>query len=367
MTGVMCETAIQTMAQRIESSPYRKVYWFARFLVNGDKFGGLGNTKADKVPAIITNVEALMVNKSLSKDERFRVAKRALISGISDVARDKTIESYKLLALANELDQQIETLDDLAIFCFTAKYVVLPVTNSQDQIPSNDEEFSLNQARAILDELGESGVGKAIQTWDKLGEVGCLDTERTVVMEQYETLIHNLNSFTSVEHSKFDDDLVTTAFMQEFERRLGQTRAGRAGRSLESAVDLLFNYYNIPSTTAPDHLESNLEVDKWFACGRQGWKIGISCKRTVRERWKNLKGGRGDILSDHKIREIWHIVTYDADVTDNKVTDLGRDRQYFYFMDDSPRYADFRSEPGTANLVRPLSRLIQDIRDNRAQ
>lgn len=66
----------------------------------------------------------------------------------------------------------------------------------------------------------------------------------------------------------------------------------------------------------------DLEVDKWFKC-KDGWSIGISCKRTLRERWKQLSQADRGTLSRFKIKELWHLITYDKDLTDDKIVRLG--------------------------------------------
>ena len=50
--------------------------------------------------------------------------------------------------------------------------------------------------------------------------------------------------------------------------------------------------------------------------------IGISCKRTLRERWKQLSQADRGTLSRFKINELWHLITYDKDLTDDKIVRL---------------------------------------------
>lgn len=355
----MCET----ISQRIDNSPYKKVYWFARQLVNNDKFGALGTKKETQLLASINVVEALLTNDSLNPDQRFKVAKHQLLKDIEEMYRDGTKSAEHARDYMYELDGAIRNLEDLAIFCFTVRHVVVAVNHAMNQVPSDDTDFAIKQARAILDELGYEGIGHVVLTWDSLGEKGCLDAERALVVEQYQDLLYKMNQLT-INHDDLDDALISTALVQEFERRLGQKRTGRAGRSLESVVSFLFDYYDIPSASAPEHFSIDLEIDKWFAC-KGGRTIGISCKRTLRERWKNLIGANKETLSRYRIRELWHIITYDADLSENKVVDLGKERHFFYLRDDSPQYERLKNEVVTCDYVRPLSQLIDDVQKNR--
>ena len=148
--------------------------------------------------------------------------------------------------------------------------------------------------------------------------------------------------------------------MQEFERRAGQKRKRRAGGSLEDVATFLFNFYGFKSHSQPEHFQSDIEVDKWFKC-RDGWSIGISCKRTLRERWKQVSSADGGTLGTYKIRAIWHLITYDRDLSDDKITMLGSKRHVFWLDDESERYIIASGHEGMKEYVRPLSTLIDSI------
>lgn len=268
-----------------------------------------------------------------------------------------------VLNFVDTLDKEMKTLDDIVIFCITMKYVVAPINQAIAIVPSDDVEFCEKAVTSILNSLGEEKVGLVIETWDNMGVKGCLDAERAAVVEAFTRLIDNLSSLEIIEHNHFDDILVLTAFVQEFERRLGQKRKARGGNSLETVVSFLFNYYNFQSTEAPSHFDQDLEVDKWFKC-KDGWSIGISCKRTLRERWKQVSQADRGTLSHFKIKELWHIITYDKDLSDDKIVRLGEQGQIFYLMDDSETYKRCINHIGMREYVRPLSKLISDIKEN---
>lgn len=44
-----------------------------------------------------------------------------------------------------------------------------------------------------------------------------------------------------------------------------------------------------------------------------------------------------DLLNRHKIRELWHVLTYDKDFSDDKITEIGSHRAILYLPDDSPK------------------------------
>ncbi|MBQ8973233.1 MAG: hypothetical protein IJ074_09170 [Clostridia bacterium] len=349
-------------ALQIEESPFKNVYWFARYLLNTDEYDALGKTKERQLLDIVSQLENLLLISGLNDDERLTVAKEALYQGLIKIARPSTNVYIHARNLASTLDSEILSLNDVTVFCIAMRYVVVPINRALEFVPANDIEFCQSSARCILDTLGEAKVGLVIASWDKLGTRGCLDAERSVVIAEFSNLLSNVSQL-NIAHTELDNNIIMTAFVQEFERRLGQKRKSRGGSSLESVLSFLFDYYGFKSSAAPSHFDQDLEVDKWFTCS-DGWRIGISCKRTLRERWKQVSQADRGTLSHFKIKELWHLITYDNDLSDDKIVRLGEQGQIFYLMDDSPIYLRCSEHVGMKAYVRPLSRFIEHIRIN---
>jgi len=344
----------------IAGSPWRNSYWFARMLLSGDKYGGVGRGKERQLVALANQLETVISQRTISDGEKLIICKTMLIKTITGLYKP-TAKGYSLsLQLANDIENELDTTDDIVVFIVAVKYMVAPMNAAIKQVPSNDIEFSHITAKNILDALGESGVGTLVSAWDNLGVKGCLDAERNLVVSEYTKLKANLKVL-SVNRSEGEDNIILTAFVQEFERRLGQKRKNRAGTSLESVSDFLFDYYGFISHPKPDHFQTDIEVDKWFKC-KDGWTIGISCKRTLRERWKQVSSADSHALSRYKIKEIWHLTVYDKDLSDEKITMLGQQRQIFYLSENKERYKSASAHIGMKDYVRPLSSIIADIR-----
>ena len=90
--------------------------------------------------------------------------------------------------------------------------------------------------------------------------------------------------------------------------------------------------------------------------------VGISCKRTLRERWKQLSQADRGTLSHFKIRELWHLITFDSDLSDDKIVRLGEQAQIFYLPAASETYKKCSAHPGMKDYVRPLNNFVDDIR-----
>lgn len=351
----------ETLDDKIQRSPFKNIYWFARYLLDTDQYGAMGKNNDKKLLNTVSFIETIITQNSLTENEKYNISKKALTDEINAMNKVDSKAHNLALNLIDRLDREIQTLDDVVIFCITMQYVVSPINNALKLVPSNDKEFCENKAKRILDELGEKRVGLLISTWDELGVKSCLNRERAVVIDEFFKLIDNIERL-EIEHNELDDNLMLTAFIQEFERRLAQKRKSRGGSSLEDVDDFIFNYYGFPSSDKPKHFDQDLEIDKWFKC-KDGWYIGISCKRTVRERWKQVSQADENVLSHFKIREIWHLITYDKDITDDKIVRLGAQRQVFYLLDDSPLYQRCKNHPGMKDYVRPLSHFVDDIRN----
>ena len=354
---------LNNIQQRIEQSPFKNIYWFARYLVNTDQYGALGKSKETQLLKIITIVETISAQNSLSEKEKFLSSKETLLKEIQMLGKNGSKSSILINNFIDLLNDELKSLDDVLVFCITMKYIVAPINHAISAIPADDTEFCYKAATSILDALGETKAGLVISTWDNLGVKGCLDAERASVVFEFTKLLEVLTSLNVVPHTSLDDNLLLTAFIQEFERRLGQKRKARGGGSLENIVAFLFSYFKFPVAEAPSHFDQDLEVDKWFKC-KDGWVIGISCKRTLRERWKQVSQADRGTLSHFKIKELWHLITYDKDLSDDKIVRLGEQGQIFYLMDTSDVYLRASTHIGMKNYVRPLSNLVSDIRKN---
>jgi len=158
-----------------------------------------------------------------------------------------------------------------------------------------------------------------------------------------------------------DADIVLTAFAQEFERRVAQKRKGRAGRSLESVTAFVLDYFDIPCAPAPEHFTTGLEIDNWVA-DPHGWLVGISCKRTLRERWKQAYTTDMDLLNRHRIKMLWHVVTYTRDLSDAKITEMGSYKARLFLPEETELYKRVSQHPGMTEYVHPLSDFIPSLR-----
>ncbi len=331
------------------------VYWFSRMLISNDKYVAVG--KEPKLLSIITSSLRLIAKQNKDKDY-LTLQKQTVRNIIEDRYKKSKSRILRVQTLLNELDQMISSIEDMEVFILTCENIMLPLYQAISNIPSNDREFTLNIAKSYLDIQGEKGLATVISLWDDLGVRGCLTAERTEIVRAFATLRVLLTKDPEI--TQEEKDIVLTAFTQEFERRTAQKRKKRAGGSLEDVTDFILGYYRIKRAKAPSHFQADLEVDNWVKA-KDGWLIGISCKRTIRERWKNVSSST-EVYNRFKVKYIFHVVTYDEDLSDDKLTLLGEQRQIFYLQDNSRRLKYASEHVGLKNYVRPISKLIEDIK-----
>lgn len=334
---------------------WHNVYWFSRMLINNDKYIAVG--KEPKLLSTLASSLRLVAKESKGKDT-LNLQKQTLRNIIEERYKKTASRDNRVQRMLSELDEEINTLDDMEVFILTCENIMLPLQQAISNIPSDDKEFTLNIAKSYLDIQGEEGLATVITLWDDLGVKGCLTAERTEIVRAFTTLRVLLTKDKSI--TEEDRDIVLTAFTQEFERRAAQKRKKRAGGSLEDVTDFILGYYKIKRAEAPSHFQADLEVDTWVKA-KDGWLIGISCKRTIRERWKNVSSST-EVYNRFKVKYIFHVVTFDEDLSDDKLTLLGEQRQIFYLPDNSRRLKYASEHVGLKNYVRPISQLINDIR-----
>jgi hypothetical protein len=334
---------------------WHNVYWFSRMLINNDKYIAVG--KEPKLLALLASSLRIVSTESKGKDTLI-LQKQTLRNIIEERYRKTSSKNNRVGRMLDELDEEINTVGDMEIFILTCENVMLPLHQAISNIPNDDKKFTLSIAKSYLDIQGENGLATVISLWDNLGIKGCLTAERTEIVRAFTTFRILLSKDNSI--TEEDQAIILTAFIQEFERRAAQKRKKRAGGSLEDVTDFILEYYKIKRAEAPAHFQADIEVDNWVKT-KDNWLIGISCKRTLRERWKQVSSAESTILSKFKIKHIYHIVTFDEDLSDDKLSLLGGHRHIFYLPDNSRRLKYASEHIGLKTYVRPISQLVNDL------
>lgn len=346
------------MEQQQLNSKWGKTYWFARMLINSDKYGSIGddNPVLTRLSSAIRGVTSANFPSEHQRLEEYRLATRSTLE--SRFARAST-RLPRVLRLCRDLEQDLLTQEDVDILLLTCESMMIPTNTAIANIPSDDKAYTESIAKQYLDTEGERGLATVVNLWDDIGVKGCIEAERFELVKVFTALRKAIEHHSAINDT--DRDVILSGFVQEFERRVGQKRKQRAGSSLEDVTSFILQYFGIPAANAPEHFQADIEVDKWVKT-HDSWLLGISCKRTLRERWKQVSSADAGILSKFKIKQIFHVLTYDEDLSDDKLTLLGSQRHIFYLPDDSRKLRHAAQHIGLKEYVRPMSQFIHDIR-----
>jgi ubiquitin-protein ligase len=358
----MSEIDDQILKELLIENPWRNVYWFSRMLINNDKYGAVGSDSNTilKLSAMLRGV----LNDKNPPDIQVKICKKIIVKVLEERYHKSPARIDRVKLFIKDINDEIRDIIDIMVLILTIESVLISINNALKTIPNNDREFTVKTAQAYLEELGDKGLATVVNRWDDFGVEGCLTAERISVVREFSKLRSDISKLKAIDEN--ETDLILTAFTQEFERRLGQKRKGRAGSSLEDVASFIFDFYKIKDTNPPEHFQADIEVDKWIKC-KNGWVVGISCKRTLRERWKQVSSADRGILSKFKIRQIWHLVTYDEDLSDDKLTLLGSLGHVFYLRDESRKLLNAQKHIGMNTYVRPMSKFVIDLKKNQEQ
>ena len=340
-------------------SPWDNVYWFSRMLINSDRYGSIGSksnillTLAETINAVINSKDFKKEDETSQIDILSETVRNVLLKG----RKEETAKYQAIERFCTDLKEEIKSVKDFEVFALTCKKIMLPINTALENIPGDDTIFVESVANALLDSRGVKGLANIISILDDVGSKGCMRIERQQIVDAFGSLRTELSNTLEKEEL----DIVLTAFCQEFERRVAQKRKGRAGRGVEGTTSLILDYFGIKSTHEPEHFTTGLEIDKWIKT-KDGWLIGISCKRTLRERWKQAYTTDLDLLNRHKIKELWHVLSYDKDLSDDKITEIGSHRAILYLPDQSERFKKASKHPGMKKYIRPMTKFISDLK-----
>jgi hypothetical protein len=350
-----------TFKTRDDLNSWEKAYWYLRLLVNSDRYGGLSknHSKLVKLHDFLLNAYNL-VRVSKDPDEiKTNTLQSILEQVIMEKVKVDTKKYYVSLDLIEELKKYLLTPKDYFVFATVVKDILLPTNEAIKKVPTTEgRDFAITYANAVLDSKKEKGLSNLIREWDLITEDLCLNRERELMV----SLFTDVKKSFEANLSQDEMDIILTATCQEYERRVSQKRKQRAGDDLESATSFILDYFNFKRAPGPEHFNAGIEVDNWVK-DKKGWYIGISLKRTLRERWKQTYTTEIGLLDRYKIKYIIHLLNNDRDLSDTKIGEMGSYRHLFFIADDSKVLEEYKSHVALKNYVFPMSSLITKLKE----
>ena len=313
--------------------------------------------------------------KPLLSEERLRVLAAAAedflasdeeeLTCLFDLIRERLIECapravMKIDTLIAYLQQLITDKSDAVILSAVAGICFPESNKAVSDIPSGEAMVAARDiAKQELAMHGDSAISSLFTNWDNITYHACIAKENDIAVA-LENRIDN-----ALEGYRFPMDpevraAMRVASLQEYERRAGQKRKGRAGEDLQQAVQTIFEHIGLNFKADPSLVTGTLEADL-IVYGANGWQILVSCKRTGRERVKQISSDQNELTKNRYTKVIWFFTDFDQ--TDNRVTDLGVRGSVFYLPDESEDFRRLNSNPATSQYVRPLSGIRESIKE----
>jgi len=338
-----------------------KVYWFARDLV-ASSYGSYATKEKATLKQLSSQLGRELEGEGLLNETNLQTQKqqiRETITGsVNKTYGGDISKRYRQTEdLVERILRRIEEEDDVREFRIAIDAVVR-TSEILDTTPS----FGKSEIIEIVDETlqTESGSLNPNKAYDALfnvdfeGEAYQLGAQREPLIDYVHEKIHELRSDPHIE--KKEVARIISGIAQEYERRAGQSRASTAGNVLETGLQHIFNQFKIPATGDPEHF-GDLEIDN-MVDGPEG-SIGFSCKRTLRERFRQSLSREAEIGVD----EVWFVSLLMADVSKEKLQDISNDGSRIYVPRDSFVWNRYNDDSDLSYTLRPADQFIVDVAD----
>ncbi|WP_336021831.1 hypothetical protein [Halobellus salinisoli] len=336
-----------------------KVYWFARDLV-ASSFGGYATKEVDTLKQLSAHLEENLDDDQQMTESAVEVQKQhiedTITGSVTRTYGDDISKRYRQTEdLVERILRRIEEPDDLREFGIAIDAVVR-TSEILDMTPS----FGESEIVEIVDETleNESGTLDPAAAYDALfnvdfeGEAYQLGAQREPLIEYVHEKMQALRSDPYL--SEREVARIVSGIVQEYERRAGQSRASTAGNVLETGLQHIFGRFDIPATGTPEHF-GDIEIDNMVS-GSDG-SIGFSCKRTLRERFRQSLSREAEIGVD----EVWFVSLLMADVSREKLQDISNDGGRIYVPRDSFVWNRYRDDEELSDTLRPADQFIRDV------
>jgi hypothetical protein len=333
-----------------------KVYWFSRDLV-ASRFGSYAGKEADALRDLAQELEAELDREGTRVADHEQIIEDRILDSVTRIYAGDISKRYRQTEdLVERIQRRIESVDDIRDFILASRSVV-----RTSEILDETPRFDSNDIERIVDETLTSPDGTldpdlaydALYEVDFEGEALQLGAQREPLIDYVSELMQEPQTDAS---DVSDAARVVSGIVQEYERRAGQSRAATAGNVLETALQHAFDRFGVSATGVPEHF-GDIEVDN-IAEGPEG-KIGFSCKRTLRERFRQSLSRQAEIGVD----EIWFVALMVADVSRDKLVDIRNDGGRMYVPRDSFVWERYSDDEELEYVLRPADDFLTDVSD----
>ncbi|MDH5021818.1 PDDEXK family nuclease [Halobacterium rubrum] len=333
-----------------------KVYWFSRDLV-ASRFGSFATKESQALRELADDLQTDIARGDTNPADCRQTIEEQILGSVNRTYAGDISKRYRQTEdLVERVQRRIDTIDDVEEFILGAKAVVRTSDILDETSRFGEEDIKEIVHETLSDDRGEVRKDRAFDALynvDFEGEAHQLGAQREPLIEYVCELMDEIDG---PERSPEYVARIISGIAQEYERRAGQSRAATAGNVLETALQEILNLFDIPATGSPEHF-GDIEIDN-IAKGPQG-KIGFSCKRTLRERFRQSLSRQAEIGVD----EVWFVSLMMADVSREKLVDISNDGGRIYVPRDSFVWDRYSEDDEISYALRPADQFIEDVAD----
>jgi hypothetical protein len=314
----------------------------------------------DLVPDAIDKLVEVLLRVALARPKR-KSAKAAKSKKSTIKAKPRILNKNterKIKNLGSNFNRFISDVDGLKVLHAVCSICAPSVNSAIDAIPFSDQrDIAKAHALKTLKSLGDNAIESIISDWDTFTYTACMAKENDIACELVSEISSKVKKSKFTLNSDIQNHLIA-ATIQEFERRAGQKRKPRAGSDLQISVEVILEYLKVKLDPNPHLITGTLEADLVIK-GANGYSCIVSCKRTGRERVKQVSVEPAELLKLRIRKIIWFFTEFDQ--SEDRVVDLGIRGSVFYLPDNSPEYKKLSHQRRTSKYVFPLSSIRNSL------
>ncbi len=327
------------------------IYWFLRFLAAADH-GSFAKKEPEATLELGSRLKDAL-DREEPLDEAREIIPEVILGAVDEFHHGSRTKRYSDTEdLVDAIDYRVDSLQDLRDLQLACEAVV-KTTRRLDAAPEFDEDAM----EAIVEDTLTNDEGTAYLPENAYTALQDVDDEGTVLQAggQNRALVPYVRELMdrSAVNSESEHARLLAAVTQEYERRAGNKRKSDAGGVLETALNLVFNAFGVPVTGEPRH-HGDFEIDNMLITDTA--KIGFSCKRTLRERFRQSLTREAQIDID----EVWFVPLEDDDISRQKILDIQNDGSRVYVSRDTHTWEAHVDDPEITAL-RPGDEFLNDV------
>lgn len=335
------------------STEQNNIYWFLRDL-GAAQYGGFAVKEPDTVLTLGRRLKT-QLNEGVEIDVLRETIKDEILGAVNEYYNGRRTKRYaQTEALVKQILVRINDREDVRDFQRACEPVV-KTTDVLSSAPDFDEDSVVGVVEATLINENETAYQPekcyhALEAVDDAGTRLQAGGQNMALVPYVTKLLEETEDISDRDRSR-----LVSAVVQEYERRAGNKRKSDAGGVLETALNAVFNVFDVPVTGTPRHF-GDFEIDNLLKTDQA--TVGFSCKRTLRERFRQSLTRNADL----EIDEVWFIPLSTDDISREKIEDVQADGGRIYVPRESYPWKEF-GEVDELDAVRPGDEFLADLED----